>query len=120
MGNCGGIEMETRAFSGRYAATSKSSIAWTNAARSMGARGGDLAVGDRGFIDEGRTGIFQIRLDAPPAGGALAASQAGIRKDPWAVADRGDDLTSRPPPPERNRSPWHRHAAYRGSRRRPE
>jgi len=30
--------METRAFSGRYAATSKSSIAWTNAARSMGAR----------------------------------------------------------------------------------
>ena len=37
-------------------------------------RGDDLAVGDRGFIDEGRAGIFQVRLDAPPAGGALAAS----------------------------------------------
>src|ERR1700731_4189233 len=95
MGNCGGIEMETRAFSGRYATTSKSSIAGTNAARSMGARGDDLAVGDRGFIDEGRAGVLQVRLDAPPAGGALAASQAGIRKDPWAVADRGDNLTSR-------------------------
>ena len=59
------------------------------------ARGDDLAVGDRGFIDEGRAGIFQVRLDAPPAGGALAASQSRIRKDPWAVADRGDDLTSR-------------------------
>src|SRR6202011_925174 len=59
------------------------------------ARGDDLAVGDRGFIDEGRAGIFQVRLDAPPAGGALAASEAGIRQDPWAVADRGDDLTRR-------------------------
>src|SRR3984893_2469085 len=59
------------------------------------ARGEDLAVGDRRFVDEGRARIFQVRLDAPPAGGALAASQSGIRKDPWAVADRGDDLTSR-------------------------
>src|SRR3979490_699963 len=59
------------------------------------ARGNDLAVGDRGFIDEGRAGIFQVRLDAPPAGGALAASQPGIRKDPGAVADRGDNLTRR-------------------------
>ena len=59
------------------------------------ARGNDLAVGDRGFINEGRAGIFQVRLDAPPAGGALAASQSGIRKDPSAVADRGDDLTRR-------------------------
>ena len=33
--------------------------------------------------------------DAPPAGGAFAASQSGIRKDPSAVADRGDDLTRR-------------------------
>src|SRR5260370_38659796 len=57
------------------------------------ARGNDLAVGDRGFIDEGRAGIFQVRLDAPPAGGPLAAGQSGIRKKPWAVADRGDDLT---------------------------
>ena len=57
------------------------------------ARGDDLAVGDRGFIDEGRAGIFQVRLDAPPAGGALAASQSGIRKDPWAVADRSNDPT---------------------------
>src|SRR6202163_276350 len=59
------------------------------------ARGNALAVGDRGFIDEGRAGIFQVRLDAPPAGGALAASQSGIRKYPRAVADRSDDLTSR-------------------------
>src|ERR1700736_619352 len=58
-------------------------------------RGADLAVGDRGFVDEGRAGIFQVRLDAPPAGGALAASQSGIRKDPWAVADRGNDPTRR-------------------------
>src|ERR1700704_6282617 len=59
------------------------------------ARGNDLAVGDRGFINERRAGIFQVRLDAPPAGGALAASQSGIRKDPWAVADRGKDPTRR-------------------------
>ena len=54
--------------------------------------GDDLAVGDRG-IDEGYAGIFQVRLDAPPAGNALATSQSGIRKDPWTVADRGDDFT---------------------------
>src|SRR3981081_4514944 len=57
------------------------------------ARGNDLAVGDRGFIDEGRAGIFQVRLDAPPAGGTLAASQSGLRKDPWAVAHRRGDRT---------------------------
>ena len=34
-------------------------------------------------------------IDTPPAGGALAASQSGIRKDPWAVADRGNDPTRR-------------------------
>src|SRR3984893_7795999 len=59
------------------------------------ARSDDLAVGDRGFIDKDRACIFQVRLDTPPAGGALAASQSGIRKDPWAVADRSDDLARR-------------------------
>jgi hypothetical protein len=42
------------------------------------ARRDDLAVGDRGFVDVGRASIFQVRLNAPPASGALASSQSGV------------------------------------------
>jgi hypothetical protein len=79
----------------RQAAASNWAIAWTNAARSIGPRAVTILPSMTAGLSMkvapalSRSGLIL----AQPV--ALPASQFGIRKHPWAVADRGDDLARR-------------------------